>query len=127
MPESYPVKQLSDLTEPAVITRKLLERDIQETCVRWARERGWWARKFASQSNRSVPDYIFSKYTAPSYGVQFAVEFKAPGKTSTEAQQYEQKLMREAGWIVREFDNVDMFKQLVLTLDPHQYYPSAHA
>ena len=75
--------------------RELRERDIQNACVAYARSRGWWARKFSSPAQRSVPDYLFAKGT-----VKLAVEFKALGKHSTNAQTEEQILMRNAGWMV---------------------------
>jgi hypothetical protein len=90
-------------------TRKLLERDIQSTCVRWMRARGWWARKFASPANRSVPDYIFGKD-----GFTLFIEFKAPGKKVTEAQQDEHNLMLAARLAVHVIDNIQAFKDLVL-------------
>lgn len=90
-------------------TRKLLERDVQSQSVRWARDRGWWARKFASPANRSVPDYIFGKD-----GFTLFVEFKAPGKTATDAQQEEHNLMLAARLVVHVIDDVDKFKKLVL-------------
>ena len=61
----------------------------------------------------SVPDYLFAK--APD--IQFAVEFKAPGKTSTPAQRDEQMAMSKAGWYVFECDDVDHFKKLVLVYE----------
>lgn len=93
--------------------RKLLEKDIQKQCVAWARERGWWARKFSSPANRSVPDYLFSKLGK----IKVAVEFKAPGKTSTEAQLDEQHAMYATGWTVWEIDNVEEFKEFMLALE----------
>ena len=86
------MKELSDLTAPTAIpTKPLLEAEVQSKCVAWMRGRGYWCRKFSSQSQRSVPDYLFAKP-----GLIFATEFKAPGKTSTDAQREEQKLMRAA-------------------------------
>lgn len=93
--------------------RKLLEKDIQKQCVAWARSRGWWARKLSSPANRSVPDYLFSKLGK----IKVAVEFKAPGKTSTEAQLDEQNAMCAAGWTVWEINNVEKFKEFMLTLE----------
>ncbi len=89
--------------------RKLLEKDIQSTCVRWAKDRGWWARKFQSPANRAVPDYIFGRD-----GFTLFVEFKAPGKTATEDQQEEHNKMLAVGLTVHVIDNVDAFKKLVL-------------
>jgi hypothetical protein len=79
---------------------KLLEKDIQARCVSYARSRGYWARKFSSPGNRSVPDYIFGKEVSRGKFVKWAEEFKAPGKGSTDAQLEEQGLMRKAGWVV---------------------------
>ena len=107
------MKELSDLTAPTAIpTKPLLEAEVQSKCVAWMRGRGYWARKFSSQSQRSVPDYLFAK---PGY--IFAVEFKAPGKTSTDAQRGEQKLMRAAGWEIFECDSVGKFKTIVLQIE----------
>lgn len=90
-------------------TKRLLERDIQEACVRWARGRKWWARKFASPANRSVPDYIFGRD-----GFTLFVEFKSPGKKPSDAQREEHILMMAAGLGVHVIDNVQTFKDLVL-------------
>jgi hypothetical protein len=86
--------------------RELLESEIQEACIRYARGRGWWARKFASPANRSVPDYILGKL-----GFTVFVEFKRPGKSPTKAQAEEHKLMAEAGLMVHVIDSVAKFKQ----------------
>jgi hypothetical protein len=105
------MKSLSDITAPATVKRKLLEKDVQKQCVDWARARGYWARKFSSIAQRSVPDYLFSRVDL--YGAHrlFAVEFKAPGKKPTEAQMDEMQKMREAGWEATWFDNVAEFKE----------------
>ncbi len=130
------MKTLNDLTAPASVTRKLLEADVQKQCVDWARARGYWARKFSSQSQRSVPDYLFSikrQFDINTYAgieryhlkIKFATEFKRPGAKrdpvtglqSTEAQVEEQKLMRLAGWYVFECDNFDKFKATVIAYE----------
>lgn len=97
--------------------RKLLEKDIQKQCVAWARERGWWARKFSSPANRSVPDYLFSKVID---GAQMAVavEFKVPGKMLTDAQYGEHARMKDAGWCVIIFSDVENFKEYFRSPDP---------
>lgn len=103
------MKKLADLKAPQEVKHKLLEKDIQKACVDWMRGRGYWARKFSSQSQRSVPDYLFRKMS-----FDCAVEFKAPRKTSTEAQLEEQAAMRAAGWLVfTDIDNVERFKELI--------------
>lgn len=100
--------------------KRLLEKDLQRKCVDWYRTRapGNWARKFSSQSQRSVPDYLFSC----AEGFKFACEFKRPGCPirsdtgcmSTPAQVEEQDAMREAGWFVFECSDFDKFKETVL-------------
>jgi len=89
------MKDFTELTTAQPLVKRLLENDIQSACVAYARSKGWWARKFSSPANRSVPDYLFAKGT-----VKFATEFKAPGKSSTKAQTEEQCLMIDAGWTV---------------------------
>ena len=110
------MKELSDLTAPAIIEKKpVLEAEVQSRCVAWMRGRGYWARKFSSQSQRSVPDYLFSKGT-----LKFATEFKRLGGKPTEAQKDEMQLMRDAGWEVFWCDSVDMFKRGVYQIEATQ-------
>lgn len=123
------MKTLADLTAPAEVTRKVLEKDLQEQCVAWARSRGYWARKFSSISQRSVPDYLFAdlpRFPGPEVRVKFACEFKKPGTKaklipkygvtvmSMEAQYEEQLKMREAGWFVFECSDFETFKKTVM-------------
>lgn len=118
------MKTLDDLTGPTPIKRKLLERDIQKACVDWMRSRGYWARKFSSMSQRSVPDYLFAlrhEYSIDRGGeasyrvdVKLAVEFKAPGKSLTPAQGDELEKMRQAGWAAFWSDDVEQFKEDVI-------------
>lgn len=120
------MKTVADLAAPQQVVRKVLEADLQEQCVKWARSRYWWARKFSSISQRSVPDYIFAKCDIGLCGeLKFACEFKKPGTKpkliekygvtvmSTEAQYEEQELMRQGGWFIFECDNFDVFKKTV--------------
>ena len=129
---------MKDISEASVsckvARRKLLERDVQKQCVDWARARGYWARKFSSQSQRSVPDYLFGRMITTAYDrytavesvqrkLKFACEFKAPGKTSTDAQYEEQEAMRLVGWFVFECDNFDKFKATVLAYETEGKQP----
>ena len=122
------MKDISEALASCKVTRKLLEKDIQKACVDWARARGYWARKFSSQSQRSVPDYLFASDRFKELGwektfphkLKFACEFKAPGKTSTDAQLDEQEAMRLAGWTVIAHDNFDEFKAWVLAYEAEQ-------
>lgn len=109
------MKTLSDITAAVTVQRKLLEVDVQKQCVDWARARGYWARKFSSMTSTAEPDYLFAGevYLMPEIKVKFATEFKAPGKTSTEAQIEEQGNMRLAGWYVFECDSLEKFKATV--------------
>jgi hypothetical protein len=132
------MKTLNDLTTSAPVERKLLEKDVQKKCVDWARARGYWARKFSSQSQRSVPDYLFAgakrklgmhkcRHASISLGsctccawtpaLKFATEFKRPGQTSTAAQLDEQAAMRAAGWYVFECDNLESFRRIVVNYE----------
>jgi len=107
----------SDSITEQLVNRDILERDVQKQSVDWARLRGYWARKFSSPANRSVPDYVFAH---ADFHDKFAVEFKAPGKTSTAAQRDEQALMRKAGWDVYECDSFEKFKALVVAREKSQ-------
>lgn len=101
----------ADALTPQVVQKKVLESDIENPAKEWMRKRGYWVRKFKSPSNRSVPDDIFSHAL---YGI-FAVEFKAPRKTSTDKQIKEQDAMEAAGWEVwRDVDNLEEFKRRVI-------------
>jgi len=133
------MKTLADLTTPAEIERKpLLEAAVQANCVGWMRGRGYWARKFSSISQRSVPDYLFGRmftggerFNHKDVGreIKFATEFKREGAPrkylekynvtvmSTEAQYEEQEAMRAAGWIVFECDNFEDFQAKVWALE----------
>lgn len=114
------------------VRRKLLEKDVQKQCVDWARARGYWARKFSSQSQRSVPDYLFSVHgvndSVYRTKIKFACEFKRPGckinkvtgVMSTEAQVEEQEAMRLAGWFVFECDNFARFRTVVYAYENEQ-------
>jgi len=93
--------------EMLAVEKLTRESDIQKACVRWAREScEAYARKFASPGNRSVPDYIFLRG-----GDTLYVEFKAPRKKPTEAQQNEHALIRAAGGTVYVIDNIAEFKR----------------
>lgn len=95
----------------------LLEKDVQKKSVEFARAQGWWARKFSSPANRSVPDYLFAKEVSPGVKRKFAVEFKKPGGKPTEAQMEEIVTMRAAGWDVYMLDNIEQFKSTVVAYD----------
>lgn len=96
--------------------RRKLERDVEKACKQWARDHGWWVRKFKAPGNRSVPDDLFAK-KFPGTNRKLAIEFKKPAKKagqiqSTEKQLDEQKAMRDAGWEVYEIDSKEKFVAL---------------
>lgn len=111
----------TDKPAPQRVIRKLREADIQSRCVAFARSRKWWARKFSSPSQRSVPDYLFAFA-----GRKLAVEFKAPGKTSTDSQKEEQEAMRKTGWIVfedigtRGDEDIKWFKAMIVDFESEE-------
>lgn len=130
------MKTLADLTAPAPVERKLLEKDVQGQCVDWAQARGYWARKFSSMTQRSVPDYLFARKAEDSVpgfmrrrDVKFGTEFKKPGTKpkpipkygvtvmSTQAQYEEQLAMQAAGWITFECDDFEAFKAKVYEIE----------
>jgi hypothetical protein len=131
------VKELADLTAAAVITKKpMLEAEVQSKCVAWARSRGYWCRKFSSQSQRSIPDYLFAKRGLTwslnfnrAHRIKFATEFKREdckpklikkhGVTvmSTEAQYDEQLAMQAAGWYTFECNDFEVFKKTVINYE----------
>lgn len=78
-----------------------LESDIEEKVGKYAKNLGWWHRKFTSPANRSVPDRIFAKN-----GRVFFIEFKRKGKEASDAQADEHKDMRKQGLTVYVVDNV---------------------
>ena len=123
------MKDIGEASVKADIKRMYLEKDVQKLCVDWARRRGYWARKFSSISQRSVPDYLFSRAARVDAmckaRIKFACEFKRPGHQidketgvmSTKAQVEEQEAMRLAGWFVFECDNFEVFKATVLAYE----------
>jgi len=101
------MKDISEASASCKVTRRLLEKDVQKQCVDWARAHGSYARKFSSQSQRSVPDYIC--ITA---GRAWFVEFKKPGGVPTTAQLDEHAALRSAGADVYVVDSFSKFKEL---------------
>jgi len=100
--------------------RKLLERDVEKSCKQWARDHGWWVRKFKAPGNRSVPDDIFAKKFFHGLSRKVAVEFKRLGKTSNDKQVEEQAAMRAAGWEVYEIDSFEKFKVLFESIEAEE-------
>lgn len=122
------VKTLADLTSPVAVVHTVLEADLRATCVDWARRRLYWARKFSSISQRSVPDYLFR-----GRGIDWFTEFKRPETKpkfiekhgvwvmSTEAQYEEQLAMRAHGWRGFECDDFEKFKTAVIAMEKGEW------
>lgn len=112
--------KLADPWESAIslapMKRKISETKLQKKCAEWARDRGWWARKFSSPANRSVPDYLFGHYQLANRA-KLAIEFKIWDNVSTEAQWGEQYSMWLAGWQVEECNNFHTFKNIILSAE----------
>lgn len=121
------MKDISEAVSVSKTVKRLPEKDVQKQCVDWARARGYWARKFSSMTQNSVPDYLFAAFgptdedtVCGPVKIKFACEFKAPRKKSTPAQVDEQEAMRLAGWYVFECDNFERFKATVLAYEAEQ-------
>lgn len=84
-----------------------LESEIQAKVVRFARSRGYYAKKFVSPGARSVPDFLFINVI----GWTFFIEFKRYGKEPTESQVKEHKRIRQCNGVVFIVDaaNVGIF------------------
>ena len=65
------------------------EASIEAKIVKFCREHGIYTRKFASPSNRGVPDRIFCKN-----GIAVFLELKRPGNEPTDLQTRELKILR---------------------------------
>lgn len=83
-----------------------VEKKTEKQCCNVAKANGWWTRKFASPSNRGVPDRMFIKD-----GRVVFIEFKAPGNEPTNLQDHTMGEMREHGAEVYWTDNVADFKK----------------
>ena len=77
------------------------EAQIERKVCDLAKKRGWLPYKFASPSNRGVPDRIFLRD-----GVCLFVEFKAPGKKPTKLQANVHDKLREKLFAVWVIDSV---------------------
>lgn len=80
------------------------ESSIERRVKRYARDLGYWVRKFKSPGKRDAPDDIFKH---PNSSVVFFIEFKAFGKEPTSSQLEEHAVMRAAGLTVYVVDNFE--------------------
>ncbi len=91
---------------PEQVVKHTLERDVQSACIRFARRKGAYCRKFSSPGNRSVPDYVIVYQ-----GDVWFVEFKRPRGVCTQKQIDEQKAILEAGGEVWVVDSLYSFEE----------------
>jgi len=85
------------------------ESQIEKKAKAYARQHGFWVRKFKSPGNRAAPDSIFM---SPK-GVVFFIEFKAPGKKPTAAQLRELLLISKQGGNSYWVDSFENAKEIV--------------
>lgn len=86
----------------------MLERDIQQSVVSYARRQACVAHKFSSEARRNVPDYLFLFD-----GRILFIEFKATGKEARAGQLKEHKKLIQAGFIVYVVDCKKYGKQVI--------------
>jgi len=85
------------------------ESNIEKTACRYARQAGFYVRKFSSPSCRGVPDQLF---ISPK-GEVFFIEFKAPGKEPTALQLRELKLIRKNKGNAYWSDSIECAKNII--------------
>jgi Holliday junction resolvase len=80
----------------------LRESKIEGKVVKYAQEKGWLVRKYASPGQRGVPDRIFMG----AGGRIIFIEFKAPNGVLSKLQEKEIEEMRARGQRVFVIDNI---------------------
>ena len=86
----------------------VMEKDIERYLVNVCTELGYLCPKFASPSNRGVPDRII---IAPN--IVIFVEVKAPGKKPTKLQSYVHTQYEARGQVVRVVDTFQLVDLLL--------------
>ena len=106
-----PMLQLDgDLKKGKVEKRKLLEKDIESPVCKYARDTHQMkTEKFTSPGRRAVPDRLFSMRG----GRVFFIEFKAPGKVATPAQEKDHNERRAMGFTVYVVDDIVNGKRII--------------
>lgn len=110
--------EFEDLDAKPTGEMKMLERDIEKKCSRWAERRGWWRRKFVSPARKSAPDDIFVMTIPECFFTRTVfVEFKATGKDASDLQKLEHKAMRKDGLEVYVVNDINQFKDLFTRIE----------
>jgi ribosome biogenesis GTPase A len=110
------------------MTVKRSESSIQEAVVKYARAKGWRARKRSTAGPRGSngePDYEFAKIiplrdtSHGNPGFMFFIEFKKEGarNDSTPLQKEMQQQLINCGFRVHVVDNVEVGKKIVDMMD----------
>lgn len=87
----------------------MLEKDIESKVCSYAKARGLVPYKFTSPNRRSVPDRLF---LGPG-DLCFFIEFKAPGKEPTSAQEREIERISRIGHRVYVIDSIETGKRAI--------------
>jgi hypothetical protein len=87
----------------------MLEKEIEQKVVTYAKSKNFLAYKFTSPSNRSVPDRLFISPT----GGLFFIEFKRKGKIPTKLQESTFKMLTGRGISVEVIDDYEAGKILI--------------
>ncbi len=87
----------------------MLEKDIEQRFVRYAKLKGCTAYKFSSPNRRGVPDRMV---VGPN-GLLFFIEFKAPGRQPSALQEREMQRLRDYGFPVYLIDKKGAAEQLL--------------
>ncbi len=87
----------------------MLEKQIENKVVTYAKNKDFLAYKFTSPSNRSVPDRLFISPT----GQIFFIEFKRKGKVPTKLQASTIKNLTSKGAKVMVVDDFNIGKAII--------------
>lgn len=85
------------------------EAAIEKKVCAHAKKLGWLAYKFASPSNRGVPDRIFMRH-----GAVFFIEFKGTGKRASDLQNEMMRKIHTTGGIdCYTVDNAEIGRKII--------------
>jgi hypothetical protein len=87
----------------------MLEKEIENIVVTYAKSKGFLAYKFNSPANRSVPDRMF---ISPTGTIGF-IEFKQKGKKLTKLQQHTCNELNNRNIDVRRIDDIILGRLII--------------
>lgn len=85
------------------------EKQIETKSAKWAKDNGWYTRKFSSPSHRGVPDRIFLKN-----GVVVFIEFKTEKGVVSVLQQKELNEITQLGGNAHVCRSVEECKKILI-------------